>query len=501
MTRSIFISYSHEDEALKNELLVHLSALKREGLVDVWHDRLLRPGQKFDGAIEEQIAAASVILLLVSAPFINSDYCAEKEMVAAFERSRKGDAIVISIILRPCQWASIPLKSGDNLGAYMALPQDARAVTKFDNRDEAWDQIVVQLRKILMADGTRERTDQLSGIIETLGGTKKLLSGEKSEQCSHFSIVKPFEEHLVAAVEAIESRANGDKRINFGFCELDSAIGGLRNSQLAILAARPNMERTSLAASVALNAANQELSPGSGNWPNPNSPVLLFSLGLSSEELSLRFVAQKSNVPLIRTHRAHFTDKEWERFVIAVSEIAKTKLILGTDLFSYEDIERATIEQHKKTGLRLVVIDDLQCIDDWSYDSKDGLVHIVRKLKNLASKLRVPILISMGLSNVAEDRHDKRPFLADLGEFGPIADFANVVLFLHREAPYVVESEPDYSDLVAHQRWMVKLERVFAEAEVLIAKSPSGETPRVRLNFDQSRALFTDVKYSLEEVR
>src|SRR5215216_4117785 len=101
---SAFISYAHVDEKLKDRFLVHLAALKRERLIGVWHDRMLKPGDHFDRAIEAELAAADLIILLVSPDFINSDYCTEKEMQRAFARAKDERCRVVAVILKPCLW-------------------------------------------------------------------------------------------------------------------------------------------------------------------------------------------------------------------------------------------------------------------------------------------------------------------------------------------------------------------------------------------------------------
>ena len=96
----VFISYSHKDEALREKLGTHLSLLKRQGVIDEWHDRRIGAGQEWAGAIDEHLNSAAVILLLVSADFVASDYCYDLEMTRALERHDAGDARVIPVILR-----------------------------------------------------------------------------------------------------------------------------------------------------------------------------------------------------------------------------------------------------------------------------------------------------------------------------------------------------------------------------------------------------------------
>jgi hypothetical protein len=105
---TLFFSYSHADEALRDRLEKHLAALQRQGLIDTWHDRRIQAGQDFGNEIDDHLNAADVVLLLVSADFLASDYCYDREMLRAMERHTSGDAVVIPVILRPCDWHDTP---------------------------------------------------------------------------------------------------------------------------------------------------------------------------------------------------------------------------------------------------------------------------------------------------------------------------------------------------------------------------------------------------------
>ena len=103
----LFYSYAHNDAALRDELEKHLSLLRREGYTG-WHDRKIPAGKEWADQIDEHLDNAAVILFLVSADFVASDYCWQVEMTRAMERHEAGDAAVIPIILRPCDWKSAP---------------------------------------------------------------------------------------------------------------------------------------------------------------------------------------------------------------------------------------------------------------------------------------------------------------------------------------------------------------------------------------------------------
>jgi hypothetical protein len=108
MPPTLFFSYSHVDESLRDELDVHLTGLTRQGLIASFHDRRITAGSEFGKSIDAHIDTAEVILLLVSPNFIASDYCYDREMIRAMERHEKGEARVIPVILRPCDWHGLP---------------------------------------------------------------------------------------------------------------------------------------------------------------------------------------------------------------------------------------------------------------------------------------------------------------------------------------------------------------------------------------------------------
>lgn len=141
---NVFFSYSHKDEALRDELEVHLAMLKREGVISAWHDRKILAGDELNGQIHARLSDAQVILLLVSPDFLASAYCYDVEVKRAMELQAEGKARVIPVILRPSDWqASTPFAK------LLAVPTDGKPITKWPDRDEAWLNVVQQLRAAL----------------------------------------------------------------------------------------------------------------------------------------------------------------------------------------------------------------------------------------------------------------------------------------------------------------------------------------------------------------
>jgi tetratricopeptide (TPR) repeat protein len=138
---TLFISYSHKDEDLKDELIVHLASLKRQGKIRAWQDRDIEAGTEWDAEIKQQLESAEIILLLITPRFIASDYCYDLEMQQAMQRHESGSARVIPIILKPCDWQHSPFSK------LQVVPKDAKPVTQWSDPDEAFLNVAQSIRR------------------------------------------------------------------------------------------------------------------------------------------------------------------------------------------------------------------------------------------------------------------------------------------------------------------------------------------------------------------
>lgn len=134
----------------------HLALLRREGLIDMWHDREIRPGEPLADTIDENLNRADVVLLLVSSSFLASEYCYSVEMARAMERADARECIVVPVIIRSCDWQSAPFSK------YLALPTDGKPVTSWTNLDDAFTDIAVGLRN-LATEFANERQIPIEG--------------------------------------------------------------------------------------------------------------------------------------------------------------------------------------------------------------------------------------------------------------------------------------------------------------------------------------------------
>ena len=141
-----FISYSHRDTGVLHRLRVHLTTLKRDGYITEWYDREILAGDVLDDKIGAELEHADIFLLLISPDFIASDYCIGREMQKALERHDADEARVVPIIVEPCDW-----KSMDNLRRLKAIPKDGRPISEWTNPNNAYLDIVQELRRIIEA--------------------------------------------------------------------------------------------------------------------------------------------------------------------------------------------------------------------------------------------------------------------------------------------------------------------------------------------------------------
>ncbi len=139
----MFISYSHKDEEYKDALLEHMASLRRTGEVEEWHDRKIEPGKNWKNEISQHLHNSTIIIFLISASFINSDYCVEVEAKTAFEKHLKGEALLIPIVIRPTHW------NDSEFANIQSLPKDSKPVTTWENADMAWLDVVQGIKVAL----------------------------------------------------------------------------------------------------------------------------------------------------------------------------------------------------------------------------------------------------------------------------------------------------------------------------------------------------------------
>lgn len=175
----VFYSYAHKDEELRDELVKHLAILKHNRVIANWHDRMIVAGEEWEGKIDEHLNTARIILLLVSSDFMASNYCYKIEVSRALERHDAGEACVIPVILRPVAWRDAPF------GKLQALPKDAKPITSWKNRDDAF---------LSVTEGIKSAAQRLAS--EPAPGSKKVFLSYRRNSKMDEEVLKLLEMQL-----------------------------------------------------------------------------------------------------------------------------------------------------------------------------------------------------------------------------------------------------------------------------------------------------------------
>ncbi len=202
----IFCSYAHEDETLRQAFDELLKPLKRRNLIELWHDRRIEAGERYAGVIDEHLNSADLIVLLVSRYFLASDYSCNKEVPRAMEREAQGEARVVPLIVRACDWTDEPY------GGLNAIPTDGKAVESWPKIDEAWLDVsvhiktavktILELRKQRLQQGmeaaaklVREREQEVIGVAKkvVIEGAEPATPDQLEAQQIYLQIVRDAE--------------------------------------------------------------------------------------------------------------------------------------------------------------------------------------------------------------------------------------------------------------------------------------------------------------------
>lgn len=163
----VFISYSHLDEHALERFSKHLAMLKREGSISEWFDQKILAGGDIDSEISGHLEECDLFIPLVSADFLASNYCYDREMTWAMERHEKGTIRVVPVIVQPCDWTASPLAK------LKALPKDGKAVADWTNENNAWLDVVRQLRHLVQESGVPQPVDHQEPTTTRSEGTPK----------------------------------------------------------------------------------------------------------------------------------------------------------------------------------------------------------------------------------------------------------------------------------------------------------------------------------------
>ena len=277
-------------------------------------------------------------------------------------------------------------------------------------------------------------------------------------------------QEALTRIDARMKHENPIGGIATGFSDFDTAVGGLHDSELIILAARPSMGKTALALNIAEHVA-VEL----------GLTTLFVSLEMSRMELADRLLCARAKINMQSLRNGSITTEDRHRLVAKSAELSQAPLLVDdTPVRSMTEIAAEARRLKRKEHLRLVVIDYLQLIEpDNARDPRqEQVAKIARRLKGLARELKLPVLCLAQLNRQAEVTRDNKPRLSHLRESGAIEQDADVVMFIHREEYY--QSDPD------EKRQLEK------DADLMVAKHRNGATPDIKLHWSREYTRFSN---------
>ncbi|MGD0765042.1 MAG: replicative DNA helicase [Dehalococcoidia bacterium] len=311
-----------------------------------------------------------------------------------------------------------------------------------------------------------------------------VLSLRTGERLSDFVHIKDILDDFWEGpgLESLKGGLEGNVRT--GFMDLDTLLGGLKRSDLIILAARPSLGKTSLALNIARNAAVGQ-----------SARIALFSLEMAAEQLAQRLLASESGVDSTRLRLGLHTEAEERRVMNALGVLAGADIYVDdSPILRMGEIRGKALRLSRDRGLDLVIIDYLQLIHggDRTDNRVQEISYISRALKELARELDAPVIAVSQLSRAPELRSPHIPMLSDLRESGSIEQDADLVIFIYREEIYVRKEDWEmvHADGTPYPA---------GDAQIIVAKHRNGPTGTIHLRFRNKIARFEDLLLREEE--
>ncbi len=297
------------------------------------------------------------------------------------------------------------------------------------------------------------QTEEVDAIIEQT--EKKVFDVLQNRNTKNYSSIK---EILITAFDTIENMYQNKNKVSgieSGFIDLDAKISGLNPSDLLIVAARPAMGKSSFVLNIATYVAMHQ-----------KTPVMIFSLEMSKEQMVNRILASESEIDSMKLRNADLTSEDWLKLGASSGKLSEIPLYIDdTPGLSSAELRAKCRKAKLEKDIGLVIVDYLQLMESKtkSQSRQQEISEISRSLKILAKELQVPVIALSQLSRASEARADHKPMLSDLRESGSIEQDADIVMFIHRE---------DYYDPDTEKKNV---------AEIIIAKNRSGSTGTVEL--------------------
>lgn len=315
-------------------------------------------------------------------------------------------------------------------------------------------------------------TEEVDDIME--GAEKRIFNLMQDKNQKGYVAIKDVLVDSFTQLEELYNRKQHVTGVPTGFVDLDYRTAGLHGSELILIAARPAMGKSAFALNIATNAALRG-----------NTPVAIFSLEMSKEQMVNRILCSEAMVDSNKVRTGKLEDEDWGKLAGAIGPLSETGIYVDdTPGISVMEIRAKCRKLKLEKNIGLVVIDYLQLVqgsNKRNASREQEISEISRSLKILAKELNVPVIALSQLSRAVEQRPDHRPMLSDLRESGAIEQDADIVMFLYRDDYYNEDS--DKKNI----------------AEIIIAKHRGGSTGTVDLGWLGSYTKFVNLEKRFDD--
>ena len=289
--------------------------------------------------------------------------------------------------------------------------------------DSAVKRELIAVSSRIAESGFDERTS-VEDLLDK--AESSLFSVSQARSRFAFSHIKQSLEDAFDRLDELHRNPEAVRGVPTGFKNLDERVGGLQNSNMIILAARPSLGKTSFALNVAQNAALEH-----------KIPVGIISLETSREQLVHRMLAAQSDLDSWKLSTGKLDEGDFKKLGEAMGVLAEAPIFIDdTPALSVMEMRTRARRLQMEHKIRLLIVDYLQLARSRNLENRvQEVSEISQALKNLARELDIPILVTSQLSRAVEARGEPRPQLSDLRESGSIEQDADIVMFLYREDP------------------------------------------------------------------
>ena len=269
--------------------------------------------------------------------------------------------------------------------------------------------------------------DEQTSVEELLDKAESsLFSISQARSRFAFAHIKQSLEDAFDRLDELHRNPETIRGVPTGFKNFDERVGGLQNSNMIVLAARPSLGKTSFAVNVAQHAALEH-----------KIPIGIISLETSREQLVHRMLAAQADLDSWKLNTGKLDEGDFKKLGEAMGVLAEAPIFIddtpGLSVMEMRTRARRLQMEHK---IRLLVVDYLQLAQSRNLENRvQEVSEISQALKNLARELDIPVLAISQLSRAVEARGEPRPQLSDLRESGSIEQDADLVMFLYREDP------------------------------------------------------------------